>query len=74
MDVAYLHLTDFLGGGGDTQGKYCSYYTTFKKTLEVQGHNFCTLTQCNGLQFVLDDLASGLKDKHECSGLDLFSL
>lgn len=66
----------FLGGGQDIQGKDCSYYTTFKKTFAVQGtyHNFCTLNQCKGLQFVLDDLASALNDKHEYSGLDLFSL
>lgn len=69
-------LLIFWWGGGDTQGKDCSCYTTIKKTFEVQGtyHNFCTLNLFKGLQFVLDNLTSALNDKHEYSGLDLFSL
>lgn len=61
------HTSLFWGGGGDTQGKYCSYYTNFKKTFEVQSiyHNFCTLNQCKGLKFLLEDLASALNDKHK---------
>lgn len=66
----------FRGSREDTQGKYCSCYTNFRKTSEVQStyHNFCTLNQCEGLQFLLDNLASALNDKYEYSGLDLFSL